>query len=312
MVAHRHLLFSVVIALAIAGLTHGVAPAAAQSETTPEAAQLQNLLKEFKAELDRGEKERLIDPWYLRDLRNLLGRYENPWNKRLFSDDFSQRGPDPAPPWKVTAGEFLIDWRFGLRTVITQQAQAQPQAQKKSSDKDAAKQLFGQILSQALTGQQQEQEQQAPTQPGFSAAVAPVAISNAFAIRVEMTARPVQTASARFEFGPFQGQNATAGYRLAYIPDAGAGAASLELLSLSTRGTSSILELYNKPLKLEDGNSHVIKWTRTAAGRMVIRVDGTEVMAVTDRRFSAPFDGIALINSGGDYALRSLTVDGAG
>jgi hypothetical protein len=33
-------------------------------------------------------------------------------------------------------------------------------------------------------------------------------------------------------------------------------------------------------------------------------------MEVTDRSFRDPFDGIALVNGGGDYALRSITVDG--
>jgi hypothetical protein len=43
---------------------------------------------------------------------------------------------------------------------------------------------------------------------------------------------------------------------------------------------------------------------------MVVKVDGAQVMEVTDRSYRDPFDGIALVNGGGDYALRSITIDG--
>ena len=264
--------------------------------------------------MDRGERERLIDPWYLRDLRNLLGRYENPWDKRLFSDDFSGRGPQPDAPWQVTAGEFLIDWRYGLRSVVEAPAPVPQRAETKSSEKQAMKQLFGQLLQQTLRGQQGGQsaeEPPPPSGPGFAAAIAPVKVTNAFALRVDLTSRVVQgVPGARLEFGPYQGADASAGYRLAYSPGPTGGAPSLALLRLSSRGGISTIELYDQPLELEDGNSHVIEWTRDGRGHMVVRVDGTEVINVTDRSFRDPFDGVALVNSGGDYALRSITVDG--
>ena len=126
-----------------------------------------------------------------------------------------------------------------------------------------------------------------------------------------MTARPLQgIAEPRFEFGPYQGANASAGYRLAYNPGAPAGSASLELLRLSSRGGISTVELTDQPLRLQDGKSHVIEWSRDRGGRMVVKIDGAQVMEVTDRSFRDPFDGIALVNGGGDYALRSITIDG--
>ena len=84
------------------------------------------------------------------------------------------------------------------------------------------------------------------------------------------------------------------------------------LLRLSSRGGTSTTELDDKRLKLEDGKVHVIEWTRNRRGHMVVRVDGDEVINVTDRGFPDPFDGVALVNSGGDYALRSITIDGPG
>ena len=308
----RSVIAGLAFAALVAGATSWSGPAAAQADPAAGDPQLRVLLKELNELFDRGERERLIDPWYLRDLRKVLGRYENPWDKRLFSDDFSGRGPQPDPPWQVTAGEFLIDWRYGLRSVVEAPAPAPAQTQERGSDRDQLKQLFGQFLQQTLQGRQ-DQPLAAPTPaaPTFAAAIAPVRITNAFSLRLDLTARLVPgVTEPRFEFGPYQGANASAGYRLAYNPGARAGAPSLELLRLSSRGGVSTVELTDKPLKFEDGKPHVIEWSRDRGGRMVVKVDGAQVMEVTDRGFRDPFDGIALVNSGGDYALRSITVDG--
>lgn len=304
---------------AVAWLSTTATPAAAQSQGLGETGRLQALIDELKSQLDRGERERLIDPWYLRDLRGIIGRYDWPWAKLVFSDDFSGKGPQPEPPWKVTAGEFLIDWRYGLRSVVkpaVAQAETAPPA-KQPAKREAVQQLFGQILQQAIKGKEDKpaSEQPAPETaqpapaPSFAAAMAPVPIGSAFALRVELTSRPAEgVARQRFEFGPYQGEAASAGYRLAYAPAAAAGAPSLELLALSARGTASTVEIYDQPLALQDGQPHVVEWTRDAAGAMVVTVDGARVMAVSDRSFRDPFDGFALVNGGGDYALRSLTI----
>lgn len=316
---------SIIACLALAAIAAGAATwsgsAAAQADPASEDPQLGALIKELGEQFDRGERERLIDPWYLRDLRKVLGRYENPWDKRLFSDDFSGRGPQPDPPWQVTAGEFLIDWRYGLRSVIEAPvpdqapAPAPAQTEERKSDTDQMAQLFGQMLQQTLQGQQDQPEQQQappPAAPTYAAAIAPVQISNAFSMRLDMTTRPLQgLAEPRFEFGPYQGANASAGYRLAYNPGApSAGSAALELLRLSSRGGISTVEVADQPLTLQDGQPHVIEWSRDRSGRMVVKIDGAQVMEVTDRSFRDPFDGIAVVNGGGDYALRNITIDG--
>jgi len=300
---------AVFLALALAFPVALAGPARAQ-EAVGGGENIQALIDTLKAQLDRGERERLIDPWFLRDLRQTLSSYEHPWRKRLFEDDFSGRGPQPDPPWQVTAGEVLIDWRHGLRSVVENRPAAQPQ-QDRAGDDDTVKQLFGQILSQALKDKSGNGGTTAPAQqPGYAAAIAPVMISNAFALRLEMTSRQVETPRPRFEFGPYQGANAAAGYRLAYVPGAASGTPSLELVGLSARGTVSTLEIHTKPVNLEDGEAHVFEWTRDTAGRMVVKVDGVVVMDIIDRSFRDPFDGIAVVNSGGDYALRSIAVDG--
>lgn len=305
----RRLLCAVFFSALGIGLSGGIAYA--QTGAQGQSDQLQSLIQELKSQLERGEKERLIDPWFLRDLRQVLGRYEYPWTKRLFQDEFAGRGPQPDPPWEVTAGEFLIDWRHGLRSVVRPKATSgSGSGSGTGSGDEAVKQLFGRMLEQAITGEERGSTgETAPADPGYAAAVARTPITNAFAIRLELTSRPVDSATRpRLEFGPYQGQNAESGYRLVYMPDA---SSSLELVSVSPRGTSTV-EIHGQSLALQDGQVHTIEWTRTSTGAMVVTVDGTEVMNVTDRRFRDPFDGFAVVNSGGDYALRKLTIDGTG
>ena len=314
----RHWPAALLLAIALAP-----APSLAQATNQDELGQM---IDELRTLLDKGERERLADPWFLRDLRAVVDRYDWPWRKRLLSDDFSTRGPQPAKPWVVTAGEFLIDWRHGLRSVVQPPAPSQASGQAGSqqggqmSSQDAAKALFGSILQQALgQGQQQQQGQQqgsgqtagAPPDPGFAAVVAPIRISNAFAIKVSLSERPVDRLSlGRLELGPYQGQAAQAGYRLVYSPTAAPGTPSLELIRVSGRGTSSTLELTDAKLGLGDGAVHELLWTRDRGGQMVVSLDGKALFTVTDRSFRDPFDGFSVVNAGGDYALRQVVIDG--
>jgi branched-chain amino acid transport system substrate-binding protein len=50
--------------------------------------------------------------------------------------------------------------------------------------------------------------------------------------------------------------------------------------------------------EIKGGKDQVIEWTRSSSGHMVVRVDGNEVMNVTDRSFRDAFDGVALVKIG--------------
>ena len=106
------------------------------------------------------------------------------------------------------------------------------------------------------------------------------------------------------EIGVYRGANRNAGYRLAYTPGKG-----LALLGVNQWG-SSVIDATRTDIALLDGKDHVIEWTRTDDGHMIVRLDGAEIFARTDRGWRDPFDGFHLINRGGDYLLRSLTIDG--
>jgi hypothetical protein len=312
----------------------GPAPAQAQ-EAQDETARL---VEQLRGLIERGRAERLADPFFLRELETLVSRYDWPWQTTVLSSDFSGRDPAPPAPWQVSEPEWLVDWRFGLRSVVTPprpaQAQPQPQAgQQNRTAEEAAVEIIGGLLQGVLQGQrgQQGQQQQAaqPAQPaddpGYAAVRAPVGFANAFAVTADLTQRTLpDVAAPRFELGVYQGQDIQAGYRLVLMPQSGAGQAdggqadggqaggpTLALLKLTPRGTSSTLEQTSQPLDLVDGHAHRLVWTRGRDGQMSVSLDGQELFAVLDRGYNDPFDGLVALNGGGDFAMQQVLVQAA-
>lgn len=278
--------------------------------------QMQSLVDALNKELDRGEKERLLDPWFLRDLRGIISQYDWPWGKPILSDSFDSNGPQPEAPWQVTAGEFLIDWRHGLRSIVNKGSAASAASSSGgsgSNNDDPAKQLLGALLQGALGGTQPSTKS-APTQSNtqFSAVQATISIPNAFAIDMEVTQRELVSGKEDgFEFGPYQGANAAIGYRLTYVAGTGGRPGDLNLLRLSSRGVTTV-ETSNRPITFLGASPSRIVWTRDGQGRMQVQVDDAIVIDTIDRSFKDPFDGFAVLNRGGDIALRQITISGAG
>lgn len=286
------------------------APVQAQSDDP----RLDALIDELNTLLERGERDRLIDPWFLRDLRAALDRYDWPWRRELLFDDFSGQGPGPDAPWRVTRGEMLLDWRHGLRSVVESVASAPQDADRddRARQGDAAQQLLGAILQQALRPRNGDAEADtAPAKNDVAAAQAVTPITNAFAIAVEFSMRPLARGRADgFEFGPYQGADARAGYRLSYAVDAEGTGGEFRLLSLSPRGGVATLETGRETVGLVDGAPHRLVWTRDREGSMTVSMDDREILRVRDRGFRDPFDGLVLVNRGGDLALRSIRIEG--
>ena len=92
MIMQRH---TAIAASLATGLLLAGAPAAAQTWAPPDDVQTAAageeseaaLIEELRKLIDRGEKERLADPWFLRDLRALLDRYDFPWREQILSED---------------------------------------------------------------------------------------------------------------------------------------------------------------------------------------------------------------------------------
>ncbi len=290
--------------------------ARAQDGAAGETAELVEALRDL---IEKGRSERLADPWYLRELEDLAARYDRPWQRLLLSDDFSGRGATPEAPWQVTEPEWMVDWRHGLRSVVTPPAPpAETAGRERGGDsvEDAAKQIIGGLLQEALRGEQGERRQDREQQPAapaddpdFAAVTARVAITNAFALEVELSRRALAEVTApRLELGVYQGERIDAGYRLVVMP--GDGGTEVRLLKLSPRGTVSTLEKATADATLADGAAHRLAWTRDRGGRMEVSLNGTTLFSLRDRGYNDPFDGLVAINGGGDFALRRVALKG--
>lgn len=280
--------------------------AAAKAES-----QVQGIVDELNRLVTQAEKDRAASPGFLRDLRALARRYDNPWQALIVSDAFVDGDFTANPTWSVVSGRWWVERGYGLRSEspAPQAAAAQPDPHPsgKEDRKQAAQQLLGAILNQALGGRQQQQA--APTQaPAPQAGPAVIrldaTITNAFMLQMQVTS---WQAEGEWQVGPYQGAAAEAGYRLAYRPGT---RPVLELLRVSSRG-ASIVDSAALATGMEDRNTHKITWSRDAFGSMEVQVDGKAVLKADDRGFRDAFAGLVVQSRGGDVVMSRLDLYGA-
>ena len=254
------------------------------------------LVQDLEQLIDQAEKDRAADPQFLEDLRGVLAGYQNPWSERLLYDDFRDGNYTGNPKWTVSSGAFKVDTKgnnIGLRSTIVA-----PGTSTIQNTGNVATDILGAILSSQNT------QQSTSTDP-YAAIYTPVKVSNAFATRLEFVSAERR---GRLDFGPYQGPSGSVAYRVAYLP--GQSKDSLRLIRITSKGAVAI-GTYKGALNLEDNRRHVIEWTRDRNGVMSVLVDGQELITATDRTIAKPFDGFMLINSGGTYYVRSITLDGS-
>ena len=265
----------------------------------------QALVGELRALIEEASRARAADPLFLRDLRALASRYDKPWPQRLVFDDFGDGDHARNPAWVVASGAFSVQPYRGLES----RAGATATGGAGEGDRQpTAQELAVGILAGILAGQlgdSSDQEADQPARPAPPTAAAeislPERVTNAFALTAEVSA---PDPSGDLEFVVFQGTRRDAGYRLVVSP-----AQSITLVRFSPRGTF-VVERVRGSVALNDRASHVLEWTRTRDGAMVVRIDGAEQMTAADAFFRDDFDGFAWINRGGTYRLVSLAIDG--
>jgi hypothetical protein len=255
---------------------------------------VETLVQDIEKLVDQAEKDRAADPQFLEDLRDVLAGYQNPWSERLLYDDFRDGNYTGNPKWTVSSGAFKVDTKgnnIGLRSTIVAPGTTQ-------STGNVATDILGALLSSQNT-------QQSTSSEPFAAIYTPVKVSNAFATRIEFVSGERR---GRLDFGPYQGPSGGVAYRVAYLP--GQTKDSLRLIRITSKGAVAI-GTYKGALNLEDGRRHVLEWTRNRNGAMSVVIDGQELITATDKTITKPFDGVMLINSGGTYWVRSITLDGS-
>lgn len=265
---------------------------------------VERMLGELGKMIDEAERARAADPRFLSDLRDLARRYAWSWNRRIAFDDFSDGNVSVAPAWKIVNGDFLVSADRGLHTRYVPAApHVEPAGQ--PAERDVGKALLGALIKEMVKPRQggANGAVSAPAQAEPSEIGLPAAIPNAFALQLTLTS--ARTDDGQLEFGVGQGRSAF-GYRLAY----GSGAKrSLQLVRVGGRG-SAIIDSVRLPADLEDGALHTVLLTRDSVGELAVSLDGKELIRVTDRGFRDPFDAFVLVNRGGEYTIRSVSIYG--
>ena len=305
------------------------------SEWQPEAAEatsspaLDALARELEALIDEAENARAAHPRFLQDLRDIIDAHIADARPRtaLIRDDFSDGDYTDDPRWEVVSGDFSIDRRLGLRTTIplsgadaetmrlnldTIRDKGDELLEKGEALLDKSKDTVEGLLSGEKTlddlwggGDDDEKEDTGPAGPEPAEIVLEADIPNAFALELELMSG-IAHRDARFEIDLFQGRGGASGYRLSYLPGDDPG---LQLSRFGRRSAEVIGESDGE-LALEDGRSHTVALARQGNGTMTVSVDGSEHIRVKSSALGDPFGGLSLINSGGDYAIRSVAVYG--
>jgi len=262
-----------------------------------------SLINRLNELIDEAEKARAADPRFLRDLRDALDDYDRPFQQELLFDNFRDGDFSRSPAWTVAEGRFSVDSRLGLRTrVDPPKAASTSTTTTKKKKKDLASSLLGALLSDDSgdSGGSSTASTQADRAEIFSA----TEISNAFALEIDLTSN---VEAGRLSLNLFQGRSRTSGYRLAYLPG---GEPSFELIKFTSRG-ASVIDSNADAISLEDDARHRITFSRSDQGEMVVELDGTELIRAADRSFRDPFDGVSIVNDGGDYVISQIVIYGS-
>jgi len=264
----------------------------------------QDFVDKLKGLIDEAEKARAVDPQFLGDLRGLVREYDRPRRRVVLSDRFEDGDFTDNPAWTVTQGRYWVERGWGLRSAVKAgpAAQSAPQPEPRKG-RDAAAAIFGRILQQAIDPEGKLGGGQTAGGAPATAIQIALALTNAFAVEIDLSS---WSAEGRLEIGPYQGAPKGAeraqGYVLAYTPGG-----ELELLRVSPRG-SSIIDRRTGLVALEDKKTHRLLWTRNADGLMTVSIDGREVLKASDKAFRGPFDGLRIVNQGGDYIFKRIAV----
>jgi TPR repeat protein len=263
--------------------------------------EVQDIVDRLREVLIDAERKRASESWVIDKLWELVRQYDWPWRQKLLQDRFSDGDYTNNPNWTVASGKFSVESGIGLHSIFSAAKPKTEQEPRERKRGDIGRAILEAIIEQQSTTTQSDEEKEVDAD--YAEIYITRNIANAFALRFTVKS---DSKEGRFEFGPYQGEDRDAGYRLAYTPGSENG---FELLRFSP-SRSAIVEIYGEVITLEDGQAHIVEMTRDSKGEMAVSVDGRELFRVTDRGITDEFDGFTIVNRGGDYSLGEITIFG--
>ena len=265
-------------------------------------ARTQELVDHLKEVIREAEQDRRSSPSVTRQLRDLVRRYDWPWRVSLLFDDFHDGDFTYDPRWIVNHGEFRVARGAGLRSYFDPTQSGRYRTSDRRSDSPALE-LLGELL---LGGREQAVAETQSSSKSEAEIFTRVGITKAFALKLQLNMKNYVDRNTRLEFGPFQGEERSSGYRLAY--ESGRSP-SLSLLRVGPN-RSAVIEMVDQGIVLDDGAPHTMEWRRSVDGEMVVLLDNREVIRALDRAYDDPFDGFSVINKGGEFELKQVSIFG--
>ena len=263
----------------------------------------QELVEQLKDLLRTAEQDRRSNPAMTKQLRDLVRRYDWPWRVSLLYDDFRDGDYTYNPRWNVNGGEFRVARGSGLRSYFDPPSSQARRPVSRRADGSAMD-----LLGDLLIGTREREAEPAQASAKSEAEIfTRVGITNAFVIKADLNIRRYTDRDTRIEFGPYQGDDRSSGYRLAY--ESGRRP-SLTLIRFSP-GRSAVIEMTDQDINLADGNSHAIEWRRSSDGEMLVLLDNKEILKTVDRAYDDAFDGFTMVNKGGEFELKRVAIFGA-
>jgi len=292
-----------IIALAIFLTVAPVCFVRAQTDPGPVGGgQTQELVDQLKELIRGAEQDRRSNPAITKQLRDLVRRYDWPWRVSLLYDDFRDGDYAYDPRWVVNHGEFRVARGAGLRSYLDPSTSGMYRTSDRRSESPALE-LLGELLLGARERAVGETQSSSQSEAEIFTRVG---ITKAFALKLQLNIKNYVDRKSRLEFGPFQGEERKSGYRLAY--ESGR-TPSLSLLRFGPN-RSAVIEMVDQGIVVDDGVPHTLEWRRNNDGEMVVLLDSKEVMRTVDRAHDDPFDGFAVINKGGEFELKQVSILG--
>jgi len=259
---------------------------------------LETMIEALDRLIGEGARAKAAHPAFLQDLQRVVDQYRTPRRTVLFSDDFSDHDFLKNPVWTVNRGEYTIDRYGSLYSSIAVKRSA-PASGTGSGEDQTMRLLFG--VLQELTKEEKAQQQAEPEQAAISSSIT---IPNNF--NLQFTFRSDANWGST-SIGLIQGSDPASGYHLVYQASPLEGR-PLELVKYMRGKPYPVVDAGGNTPNLDDGLDHVVLFSRSATGEMVVTVDGNEVLRAADLSYNQDFSGVAIINNGGSYGFDNIEI----
>ncbi len=298
-----------IVALAgVVALSAGVARAQYDDRYSDRDAE-QEMVDELRGLIEKAQRQRAARPRFLRDLGALADRHDYPWRRPIVREYFRDGDFTRDPHWRVASGEFVMNWSGGLYSRVRRGDRLD--LRRPSRDDRQSGKITGEDIAKAIFEGLLNRPDKSNTQGG-RASREPAQIflqqriTSAFAISATFAANSGRQGDdwGGFDFGVIDNQRRAQGYRLSYTPATG-----LTLFRTSGQNARAIAGS-DRGFRLDGRRDHVIDWSRDRGGHFHVSLDGQDILAASDRETARNFAAFYLINRGGEFILRSLTIDG--